>query len=264
MYNEIRPEDWIRAQYGYEAVDLPKVIGIKYVGDEASGTVETAATTGDITLKHGALSSEAADTTVGSSGVLDLTTYDTVQAVIAAINLSANWEAWAIDFPGDYDTNISAGNGIFPTTAATQAKVADGMSLVMDTSLKTAEDYPVGITLNGPSTHFHGTDVGVVHEIIKINANVTFGGASSGLYIYSCDDRLGTKTQIWHRALVSATATEYYSDGEPIISVDGHRLVVMAKDASGAITSPSLLIEARSYVRFPVARKSKLWGSHSI
>jgi hypothetical protein len=264
MFDRIRPEDWTYAQYGYEAVDLPKVIGVKYVGDEESGTIETAATTGDITAKHGALSSEAADTTVGSSGVLDLTTYTTVESIIRAFNLSDNWEAWAIDFPGDYLTNISAGNGIFPTTSATQCKVAAGVSLVMDTSLKTAEDYPVGITFNGPSTNFHGTDVGVLHQIIKINANVTFGGATDGLYIYSCDDRLGTKTQIWHRALVSATATEFYSNGEPIISVDGSRIVVMAKDASGAITSPSLLIEARSYAHTPVARKSKLWSTLSI
>lgn len=265
LNNHILPEDWFHKVWTNEGVDTPKVLGIRYKGDEASGLVTIAATTNDFTLSHGDLSSEAVDTTVGSSGVLDLTTYSTIALLLAEINSSPNWEAWAVDLPGDYSTNISAGNGIFsvasPWNAAVQAKVAAGVFPVVDTSLKTAQDFAVGVTFNGPSTNPHGSDANVLHEITRISANVTFVGATDGIYVYECNDILGTKTQVAHFALTSATATDIGPADFPILNTKGRRFVVMAKDASGAITSPKIEVYARSYAFGSAVRKSKLLSS---
>lgn len=256
--------EWTRKSYGYGAVDLPQVFGVKYIGSEDSGTVEAAATTGDLTLKHGDLSSEAVDSTVGASGVLDLTIYTTVKKVVDAINLSDNWEAWYIDYLPDQATNISAGNGIFPTVSAQQAKVTGGYQFVADTSLETAEFFPVGVTFEGEGTKIHNHDASVLHEILEIRANITFGGATAGIFVYACDDFLGTKTQIGWKPLVSNTATTFELDGEPLYATVGKRIVVEAKDASGAISSPSLYVSARSAIIGPTVNKKKLWCRLSL
>lgn len=264
-YN-IPPQDWVRQIVTRDGVDTNKVLGIKYIGAEASGLVTIAATTNDFTLEHGDLSSEAADATVGATGVLDLTVYDTIIKLLTEINTSPNWEAWAVDLPGDYALNISAGNGVFivasPWNAAVQAKVAAGIFPLRDTSLGTIEDFGAGLTFNGPSSEPHGFDANVLHEILKIVAVATFGGATDGLYIYECNDVLGTKTEVAHFALVTATITTYGTGDEPLISARGRRLVVIAKDASGAITSPKIEVFSRSYAFGPGLRKSKLYSEY--
>jgi len=267
MYNYNRqPQDYVRQIVTRDGVDTSKALGLRYTGSEASGLVTIAATTNDFTLSHGDLGSEAADATVGATGVLDQTTYSTIALLVQEINSSPNWEAWAVDLPGDYDTNISAGNGIFsvaaPWNAAVQAKVDAGVFPLADTSLKTAEDIAAGLTFNGPSLVPHGHDTNVLHEIMKIQASATFGGASDGLYIFECDDVAGTKTQVAHFALVTATSTPYGTGDEPLISTKGKRLCVMIKDASGAITAPKIEIFSRSYAYAPGVRAGKLESSY--
>jgi hypothetical protein len=263
----IPPQDVLSQIVTRDGVDTNKVLGIKYIGSAASGLVLIAATTNDFTLTHGVLASEAVDNTIGASGVMDLTVYTTIQSMIDEINSSPNWEAWGVDLPGDYLTNISAGNGIFivasPWDAAVQAKVAAGIFPLRDTSLGTIEDFGVGLTFNGPSSEPHGFDANVKHDIMKIVANVTFGGATDGLYIYECNDVAGTKTEVAHLALVTATITTFGSDNEPpLISTKGRRFVVIAKDASGAITSPKIEVFSRSYAFGPGVRKRKLYSQY--
>ena len=265
-YLNIRPEDWVRRITTNDGVDTPVGLGVKYIGSAASGIITLAATTGDMTFEHGVLSSEAVDATIGTAGVLDLTTYTTIQSLLRNINASPNWEAWAIDLPGDYLTNISAGNGIFTAAGvvAAPAKVDGGLtaSFVVDTSLKTAEDFACGLTFNGQSSEPHGSDAQVLHEILKIVALATFGGATDGVYIYECDDVAGTKTEVAHLPLVTATITTFGTGDEPIYSSKGKRLVVMAVDASGAITVPRIDIYSRSYAFGPAIRKSKLYSEY--
>jgi hypothetical protein len=271
--NSIQPQDWKRQIYRREGVDTPILLGVRYIGTSASGLVTVAATTGNLTFEHGVLSSEAADTTVfASTGILDLTTYDTLKKVLDAINASPNWEAWPIDFPGDFDMNISTNNGVFTVggKTAAQAKTDAGLtaSFVVDTNLPTAETHYCGVTWNGPSLLPHNCDAQVLHEVMRFRALATFAGATDGVYVYECDDIAGTKTQIGHFALVTATDTTFPStvSDEPLFSVKGKRIVFKIADASGALTavgtsSPCLEVFTRSYAFGPAIRANKMYSS---
>ncbi len=255
-----RPEEWIRTPVSNVGVDTNKVLGLRYIGSAASGLVTIAATTNDFTLEHGVLGAEAADATVGATGVLDLTTYTTIQKLLVEMNSSPNWEAVAIDLPGDYLTNVSAGNGIFvvasPWNAAVQAKTSGMVYPLRETSLGTVEDFGVGITLNGPSSTPHNFDAQALHEILAIDASITMA-ATDGIYVYECDDLTGTKKEIAHYALVTATPTTFGNGIEPLLSVKGKRIVVIAKDSSGPITAPTIVVTRRSMVFGPGMNKNK-------
>lgn len=121
------------------ADDTDPVLLIKYVGT-LNGTVEVSAA-GDITLKTGAVSSEAVDSTVkcpsgGSSGVIDVsdTACNTVGEVVNAINASANWVAVPIAALLSDDINCG-GSGCLLLTAATSAATNDGVTLLADTDV---------------------------------------------------------------------------------------------------------------------------------
>jgi len=109
---------------------------VKYVGTSASATVEVSSA-GDITLKHGALSSEAADSTVkcpsgGSSGVIDVSDADcnTVGEVINAINASNNWVAVPVAA-----LLSDSSNDTLATKSATLANTSVGVPLYIDTDV---------------------------------------------------------------------------------------------------------------------------------
>ena len=266
MYNcnSVSPENIIRKTYGYGVVDLCKIFGIRYIGPEESGLVTIAATTNDLTFEHGDLSSEAVDGTVGSAGVLNISAaeYSTVQEVLRATNVSANWEAWPIDFLPDAEMEVTAGNGIILAAgiAAQQCKTDAGVLIPTDTSLAaTPEKFPVGVTFEGPSSGPHNKDANVVHEIlaITVDCNATTAG---GVYIYEVDDLLGTKTELDILVYVDDTAITFSNSGEPLYQVIGNRLVVEVRDA-GAMTDCLCRVSARSYPFGPAVRKSKLLSS---
>lgn len=268
--NNFNPQDWVRQVVRNEGIDTNKIFGIRYIGDEDSGLILIAATTNDITLTHGDLASEAADATVGATGVLDLTTYTTIALLLDEINSSANWEAWAVDLPGPYLTNVSSGNGIFivasPWDAAVQCKTTAGVFPLRDTSLGTIEDFGVGLTFNGPSSAPHGSDANVLHEVLKITALATFAGATDGVYVYECDDVAGTKKEIAHFALVSAADTTFGTGDEPLFATKGKRIVALIQDASAELTavgssSPRIEIFSRSLAYGPAMRKIKMLSS---
>ena len=75
--------------------DQSVAIAIRYIGSQVSATVTVGS--GDITCKHGAAAAEAADNTVGVSGVVADGTYTTLGAMVDAINKSPNWRAELVD-----------------------------------------------------------------------------------------------------------------------------------------------------------------------
>ena len=267
MYNcsNVRPEDIVRKTYGYGVVDLCKLIGIRYIGDEESGLVTIAATTNDFTFEHGDLSSEAVDGTVGAAGVLNISdaAYSALDEVLRAINVSPNWEAWPRDYLIDAAMEYGAGTGIILAAgiAAQQCKTTAGITIPCDLSLAaTAEIFPVGITFNGPSSGPHNKDAGVVHEIlgITVDCNCTTAG---GVYIFEVDDDKGTKTEIDILTYVDDTEITFENSGEPLYQSIGKRLVVEVRDA-GAMTDCFCRVSARSYPFHPVVRKSKLLSEY--
>ncbi len=265
----IQPQDWIRKTYDLIAVDANKVLTMRYVGSQVAAHVSVASTTGDLTFEQGATTAAAVVGTGinpmspgGSTGIINISDHSTVGEINSLINVARDWECWMTDYRPDNDIEVTAGNIITLSAYGTDndATGANGFTLYADTSLETAEIFPVGVTLNGPSTGSHAVDFNVVHEIIQIIADVTFGGASSGLKIYACDDRKNTSALITTLPLVSGAATTFDAGGEPIIGTRGKRIVVEATDASGAITAPDIQIAARSFAYGPAYRGKKLYS----
>lgn len=263
------PEEFIKQTFGYDAVNEPILMRIKYIGSQVAAHVSLENTTGDMTFEQGATTDAAAVTTgtnPGTAGVINISDYTYAHEVIREINLADDWEAWPVDLLPDEAIEISAGNAMFKTNLDDQDCTGEnGFAVVVTTSLKTAEDFCVGVTFNGPSSKIHNSDRGVLHEINQIVANVTFGGATDGIYVYACDDTANTKEEIDHLALASATATTWPSSGnidEVLYRVDGKRVVFKAADASGAISSPILRVTATSKVIRPTVNKSKLLGNY--
>jgi hypothetical protein len=268
VINNVSPEDWVRKTYQRQAVDTSEVLRIRNKSSYAAAHVSIAATTGDMTFEQGATTGAAnvsTGTNPGSSGVIDISALSTVYDLVHQINVEGDpdWEAWMVDYRPDNDIEVTADNAIFTTNLTDQdCKGANGFGVVDKTSLETAEIFPVGVTLNGPCTKPHYSDSMVLHEVLEIVANVTFGGASAGIQVYECDDPAGSSVLLDTLALVSATPTTYSNSGEPMHQAKGKRLVFQAVDASGAITVPSIRISARSYKFGPNVHRTKLWSGY--
>ncbi len=246
-----------------DGVDTVEGLRIRYTGSQVAAHVTVASTTNDMTFEQGASTAAAAVGTgdnPGSSGVIDMSAVDDIHELNRIINLAADWEAWLTDLPPDADVEISAGNGIFVVSTDSDCTLANGFAVLTDTSLLTAETFSVGLTNNGPSTKTHAHDRQQLLEIVKIVAKATFAGATDGLYIYECDDVAGSKVEIAHFALVSATITTIGTGDTPLVSTTGKRLVVQAVDASGAITVPKIEIFGRTVIIGPSVRVKKLWA----
>lgn len=247
-----RPEDWDRSGVTRDGVDKSVALRIWYKGDQVAAHVSTATTTTDLTFEQGATTA-AADVSTGdnpgSSGVIDLTSYTTLKAVMDEINSTDDWECQLIDVPGDFATNISAGNGAFIVAADTDATAATGCDILVDTSLATAETYYAGVTYNAqPSQALHSNDNMALHEILEIKATATYAGGTETISVYECDDKTGTKTLVYGPVNHSATtATDTLSlSGEPLVAAKGKRLVVLLANDTGAHTAPRLVIARRS------------------
>jgi len=207
----------------------------------------------------------------GTEGTIDMSeaAVDTIAKLISAINASPDWEAWAVDLPGDVATEISAGTGIFPTRAATQAKVAAGIAFVLVTSLLTAEEHYAGITFNGPSNTPHPHDANTEHLLLEIRALATYAADTVYLSVLACDDVLGTSVVIWGPIKSAATTVEKVVNlgGVPITGTDGLRLVVKMYNDTSAFhaTEPLQLVLAReSIVKGPALRASHMYARLSI
>lgn len=263
----VRPEDWIYKAYARVAVDTNVLLRIRYKGSQLAAHVSLATTTGDMTYEQGATTAAAAVGTgdnPGTSGVIDISGLTYLYELLNMINATDDWEAWPVDYPPDHAIEVSAGNAIFFGNLADQDCTGEnGFAVLVDTSLMTAENFPVGVTWNGPSTNPHGSDSNVLHEVLQIVADVTFGGATGGIDVILCDDVLQTSEVLTNLPLVTATATTFGTGDTPLFSnaEKGGRLVFKAKDASGAITPATITVYARSYAYGPAFRKSKMWSA---
>lgn len=120
--------------------DQPVGIAVQYRGTQASATVTVAS--GEITFKHGAAGSEAADTTVGASGVVADGTYTTLGAMVDAINASANWRAEIVDgLRSDSSTNVLLARSE-TTLAPVRTQV---LPLYLDTSVHLSLSYRISV-----------------------------------------------------------------------------------------------------------------------
>lgn len=265
--------------YGYSAVDLPVALTIKYIGAQVAAQVSVAATTGDLTFESGATTAAATTTTEtcpvlpvgGTAGIIDASDSeaDTLHKIKEAINLAPGWMCWLTDQLPDEATEITAANAMYLTAYGTDndCTVDGGFKIKVDTSLKTAEDFCVGVTWNNQLSDIHGTDIGVTHEVLEVEANVTYGGASDGIYVYEVNDILGTKVQIDKLPLTTATLTYFPTggaNGVPMWAKTGRRLVFKALDGSGAITPVVLLVRVQSRAIYPVVRTKNTWSAKSI
>lgn len=173
---------------------------IKYVGPQGSGTV-TVAAGGDMTLQHGVLGSEAVDTTVGVSGVFDLSTpgtYTNFGLLVDAINQSPNW----IAVLGGVLRADSTDNTLI-TQAEAQAKLDGGLKLLKDST--TALTIGMSIT---KQTVDGGSNAGyqfALDSIRMIATNTCSGALTMLVVVYSRNEETGTDTYLDEFVYVSAT-----------------------------------------------------------
>lgn len=134
------PGDFRAASPSLGADDKSIALLVQYVGTSQSGTVEVNAT-GDILFKHGAVGSEAADTTVGLptlDGTIDVQDASAllIGQVVDNINASANWVAVMVDSIRGDDTTAKGATTIgFLDEGPNQAKIKGGLPVYWDTSL---------------------------------------------------------------------------------------------------------------------------------
>lgn len=196
-------------------------IVVKYIGTQASGKVQVDSS-GNLIFIHGAVGSEAADTTIGAptlNGTITVSdaSADTFGEVLDIINASANWVAYLVDALRTDSSNASTGSLL--VMSSTQANVAGGIALNKDTSkvlnMSIALRYLVY-----PNNTFGKDDskrtvssleVGRWSEALRHVSTNTFGSGTSLIQIHKVDRLTGTATKIWERA-GGATTVEQDKD----------------------------------------------------
>lgn len=274
FYNGVLVEDVVQDEQIRSGVDTSIMLRIKYIGSQAAAHVTLAATTGDMTFEQGATTAAAAVTTgtnPGTSGVIDIsntTTADvsTLHKLVGQINLAKDWHAWLVDVPGDFATEISAGNCAFITTLADQDCTGEnGFAMLLDTSLGTAEVHYVGVTMQGPPDNPHPTDHNVLHQIFQVKATATYGAGNETITIYACDDDDGTKTAIYGPVAGAATTVEKVIPTAycevPLAQVTGKRISVLMANDTGEHTVTTLSALRRSAVVGPAIDPRRSWSS---
>ena len=266
----------VRLGISRDGVDKSEALHIRYIGSQLAAHVSLAATTSDITFEQGATTG-AANTTTGDNpqvgatpGIIDMSdsAVDTIAKLCGAINATIDWEAWMVDVPGDEATELSTGNGLFVDNLTDQdCTGAQGYTVLLETSLLTAEEYFAGITFNGPSNTPHPHDANTEHLLLEIRATATYTtGGGTSIAVYACDDVLGTSVLIWGPVLAGATTVEKVINlgGAPITGVDGRRISVKMYSATEALTVTRLVLARESIVKGPALRASHMYARLSI
>lgn len=245
----------------YTSADVAKLFGIRYIGDEASGLIDTATTTSDLIFTHGDLGSEAADTSVAGNGTIDLSgEAATFAAIKAQIDSSPNWEFWYL---GALPTDASEASGtgkILDLGSATQAKTDAGVIFYGDRS---ATLYHVaGITRNGPSVGLHNTDAGCKISVRYIEVTLTYSDGNHSVILYEVDDAAGTATALatWTAAATTETLKIPISGTPAIISsVYGKRLVVKQLSDTAEPTAWNIEVWGEIEVLEPTVHANNLY-----
>lgn len=201
------------------ADDLDTGLIVEYIGSSASGTVEVSSA-GDITFKHGAVGSEAVDSTIDSGGndpgVIDVSdsNANTFGEVVDMINASANWKAYLVDVLRSDSSNASTGSLLEVT--ATQAKVDGGVALLKDTSkvlnmsvaikfARTTADTD-GAKENG--VFVFAKELGKFAEVLRVISNNTFGSGTSLIRVYRINRLTGSETKVYERSGAATTVEQ--------------------------------------------------------
>lgn len=234
------------------ADDVDVAILIRYIGAQASGTIEVAS--GDLLMKHGVLASEIADTTItgcgGTAGTLDVdnAACDTIGETLDRCNASANWRCVRLD---SVRSDNDAGAKLL-TRAATQANVVAGVSLFWDTSVafhSTKALLPLGFRtienyLGGPS----GTTItpnpwaGRQTAIQYMNATSTYASGTSTLQFiedpiaYATTGEVAPSTVVFSVAGGATTVNKVIADFEflPFYCTPSVRCLVRINNSAAA------------------------------
>lgn len=175
--------------------DAPEGLVIMYVGEEASATV-TVSAAGDITFKHGDLSSEAVDDTIDSggdaAGIIDVsdTNADTMGEVVDLINASANWKAYLKDALRADSANASTGS-LLARSETTLVPQVTQTPLYLDTSKVLNLSARIG-----SRTSVNGTEENSAALVDFIACTNTFGSGTNLIQIYEVDEIAKTETKL--------------------------------------------------------------------
>lgn len=224
---------------------------VRYKGAQVSATVEVASTSGDITFKHGALSSEVVDTTIDSGGndpgVVDVSdsNVDTMGEVVDFINASANWEAYLVDCLRADDSRT-----LLLTLSATQAHkalVPSGVRLFKDSS----QDDTFDISLAMMNRAFpNGFTRSHSHRICRINgiiSNNTFGSGTNLIQVYEINPNDRSETKVYQRPGAATTVTQALQSIDVDITADEGNYLLVRMISSAAAATGFLTILGSTY-----------------
>ena len=252
----------------YVAVDTFIMAQLTYTGPKASGVIDIANTTGDITFKHGAAGAEAADTdpvlNSGGTGVIDVSARAATWIALQRIVNSS--QRWHLALKGVLPTDATEASGTakyLNNLTGQSCNSQIGYSFLNDNSASLHES--IGMTLDGKVTKIHGTDHGVVHVVERVICQITFAGGTPTIKAYACDDDDGTSSVLktWAPG-TTGSLVAYPSEANPTspqVWAKGKRLVLQVAN-SVDMTAPRIALHGWSYPYGPSFRKHKMWSAY--
>lgn len=233
--------NWAR----FHADDACPAMIIKYVGDQASALLEVTAG-GEIGFKHGALSSEAADTAVvASTGIIDTNgaASNTMGEVVDIINASGNWEAKLLGA-----LRADSADDTLLVRAEAACSLTTGTILYWDTSAALHQTVCASEVLRkGPVSSVEGdiskADTNVVHSVKGIVCTNTFASGTSKISIYDGE------TKIWEFAGGATTVeqkTEFYPD--KVSGTMGNKVLVRVTGSAACTGTIGAFFESINFV----------------
>lgn len=223
---------------------------VRYKGSEASATVEVAVTSGDITFKHGALSSEAVDATIDSGGddpgVIDVSdaNANTMGEVVDLINASPNWEAYLVDC-----LRTDASGTLLLTMSATQANktlVPQGVRLYKDASQNDNYDLSVAIMNRAYPNGFDRTE-SKINRVTGVVSNNTYGSGTSYIKVYEINPITKTETLVFQRSSGATTVTQALQEIDIDITCDEGNYLLVRLVSSVAAATGFLTVLGQTY-----------------
>lgn len=232
------------------AVDTDIGIRIVYIGTEGSGTVLVDAS-GDITLKHGDIGSEAFDAQIGIpslGAIIDVSnaSANTFGEVVDHINASDRWRAQLMGVRRTDSSNDSL--LVFAGTPdPLQAK-----QIVVDCLKDTSVALTIGIKITstlpgvgmGDGSYRHG-----VYRCSYLSGTATGSSLTHAARIISVDDVNGVETVLWSDVTdPDASASEFtdvlWGRGGICVSKHGDALLFhyILGGTTPAIVSPTMLV----------------------
>lgn len=196
-----------RSFSGGTSLDTSIAFDIQYIGSEASGKIALVAST-SVTFIHGDSGSEAADSGIGTAGVVDISAAanDTVGEFLDTVNGSANWRAKIRGaVRDDAMANILA-------KSSAQAKLDGGLHFYFDGS---DGIYSVAITGNefrsqaSDPGYDDGAydDKGCINTLAYVTATVTeTGGATIKLIEANDASTTSTWNELYSVAIADSAA----------------------------------------------------------